>query len=105
MKRAGVPAVYSKEDRPLGFMVRFRRGPLSCFLGSACGSLFPNECPAAQFTRLFVVLSRAKLFLHPAPLDELLEPAQRQSDGFLVVHPHSQSHSYSSLDGKSALLS
>jgi hypothetical protein len=37
----------------------------------------------------------AKFFLHPAPLDELLEPSKGLPDRLFVVNPHAQTHSSS----------
>jgi hypothetical protein len=46
------------------------------------------------------VLVCPKFFLYATALDELLEPAQGQPDGFPVVNPHTQRHSSSFQKGR-----
>src|SRR5262245_66186343 len=59
--------------------------------GPAAGPL-----PAPRLARLLVVLVRPQFLLHPAPLDEFLEPSQGCPDRLPVVDPHPQSHASSS---------
>src|SRR5438067_13685506 len=67
------------------------RGPL----GLARRLFLPQLRPSALFARLLVVLMGAKFFLHPAPLDQFLEPSQCLTDRLLVMNPHAQAHSSS----------
>src|SRR5207248_4232100 len=52
--------------------------------------------PPTGLRRLLVVLVRPQLALHPAPLQELLEPPQGGPDRLPVVNPHPQTHYVSS---------
>src|SRR5262245_50992639 len=83
---AGLPPPQTGPCRTTGS--RFgRRGGLPHGL-QAAGLL-----PPALLARLLVVLVGSQLALHPAPLDELLEPPQGGPDRLPLVNPHSQTHS------------
>jgi hypothetical protein len=47
------------------------------------------------FAGLFVVLVGAEFFLHSAAFNQFLETAHRLGNWFLVVNPHTQTHSSS----------
>jgi hypothetical protein len=50
--------------------------------------LLAELSPAALFTWFFIVLASAKLFLHSAAFNQLLEAAERHSYWFFVMDPH-----------------
>src|SRR5262245_54024532 len=61
--------------------------------GLADGGQLPEFGSAAHLTRLFVVFPLPQLLLQPAPLEQLLEPAQGRADWLPVVDTHTQRHS------------
>jgi len=59
------------------------------------GLLFAQLGSAPLFAGLLIILVGAQFFLHPASLDEFLEPPQCLTYRFFVVYPHAQTHSAS----------
>src|SRR5262249_36491567 len=61
-------------------------------LGFADGALLAQFRAPPRLTGLFVILAFAEFFLNPASLQQLLEPAQGQSDRLSFVNTHPQRH-------------
>src|SRR5438874_1258014 len=64
-------------------------------LGLPDGALLAQFRPAPCLARLLVVFPLAKFFLDSAAFEQLLEPAQGQSDRFSIMHTHPQRHALS----------
>lgn len=63
--------------------------------GFADGFLPAGFLAAAGLAGLLIILMRPKLAFHAAALQQLLESAQRRTDVFPVMNPHTKSHSAS----------
>jgi hypothetical protein len=74
---------------PLFSFVLGGRLLLDLFLGLARRFLFAQLGAAALFAWLLIVLASAQLFVHSSAFDQFLETAQRHSNRFPVMNPHS----------------
>src|SRR5262249_41890515 len=82
------------------FRAKSIRACLGRQLGLANGALLAHFGAASRLAWLFVVFAFTKLLGKAAALNQLLEPAQRSTEGFTLMPAHSQGHAIS-LDNRS----